>query len=143
MDLNAIPLFAMLKGKLSHTSQRQRVIAQNVANADVPNYAPRDLKAFSFDQQLKNAQGATSGGGQATSVSRTSGAHLDLDKPDQSTSSDSFNAPDSELRLDGNHVVLEEQMVKMNEAQSDYAAAIGFYQQSLGLLKMAIQKPGG
>ncbi len=138
MDLNAIPLFAMLKGKLSHTSQRQRLIAENVANADVPNYAPRDLKAFSFDQQLKSAQAT-----QSVGVARTSGAHLDLDTPSASAAGDSVKAPDSEIRLDGNHVVLEEQMVKMSEARMDYDAVVGFYQQSLSLLKMAAQKPGG
>lgn len=141
MDLNAIPLFAMLKGKLSHTSQRERLIAENVANADVPNYAPRDLKAFTFDQQLKSAQAS-----QSIGVARTSGAHLDIDKPEPpagGSAGGSVDAPDSEIRLDGNHVVLEEQMVKMSEARMDYDAVVGFYQQSLSLLKMATQKPGG
>jgi len=137
MDLNQIPLFAALKGKLVHTSQRQRVIAENVANADVPNYAPRDLKPFTFDQQLKTAQAT-----QSVGVVRTSVAHLDLDKASP-TSEGSADAPDSELKLDGNHVVLEEQMVKMNQAQGDYAAAVSFYEQSLGLLKTAVSKPGG
>ena len=40
-------------------------------------------------------------------------------------------------------LVLEEQMLKMSEARSDYEAAIGFYQKSLGLLHLAIRKPGG
>ena len=51
--------------------------------------------------------------------------------------------PDSETTLNGNQVVLEEQMLKMSESRSDYDAAIGFYQKSLGLLHMAIRKPGG
>ena len=50
--------------------------------------------------------------------------------------------PDSEARLDGNQVVLEEQMMKMTEARMDYDAAVQLYQQSLGLLKLAIRKPG-
>jgi flagellar basal-body rod protein FlgB len=53
------------------------------------------------------------------------------------------SAPDSETTLDGNQVVLEEQMLKMSESRSDYDAAIGFYQKSLGLLHLAIRKPGG
>ena len=44
MDVSDIPLFAMLKSKLSYTTQRQQVIAQNVANADTPGFAPRDLE---------------------------------------------------------------------------------------------------
>jgi len=137
MDLNAIPLFAMLKGKMSHTAERQRVIALNVANADVPNYAPRDLKPFTFEQQLASQQA-----GQAVSVAKTSAAHMEIPDGTLSVGGD-MNAPDSEVRLDGNHVVLEEQMVKMNAAQGDYAAAVSFYEQSLSLLKMAATKPGG
>jgi flagellar basal-body rod protein FlgB len=136
MDLNAIPLFAMLKGKLSHTSQRQRLIAENVANADVPNYAPRDLKPFTFSQALNSAR-ETDG----VEMSRTTGGHMDLG-PAKPTNAQSVATPDSEVRLDGNRVVLEEQMVKLSEARMDYDAAVGFYQQSLGLLKTAIQKPG-
>jgi flagellar basal-body rod protein FlgB len=38
--------------------------------------------------------------------------------------------------------VLEDQMMKMNEARMDYDAAVGFYQKSLNLIQMAIRKPG-
>jgi len=137
MDLNAIPLFAMLKGKMSHTAERQRLIALNVANADVPNYAPRDLKPFTFDQQLSSLQPTS-----VVAVAKTSAGHMELPETSPSVGGD-VNAPDSEVRLDGNHMVLEEQMVKMNEAQGDYAAAVSFYEQSLSLLKMAATKPGG
>jgi hypothetical protein len=51
-------------------------------------------------------------------------------------------APDSEITLDGNGVVLEEQSMKLIEARMDYEAAIGFYQKSLGLLRMAARAPG-
>jgi flagellar basal-body rod protein FlgB len=50
--------------------------------------------------------------------------------------------PDSETTLDGNAVVLEEQMVKLTDARMDYDAAIGFYQKALGMLKMASGRPG-
>jgi len=33
-------------------------------------------------------------------------------------------------------------MMKLTQAKMDYDAAVGFYQQSLGLLKMALKKPG-
>ena len=49
---------------------------------------------------------------------------------------------DSETTMDGNSVVLEEQMMKMADARMNYDAAIGFYQRSMGLLRMAARKPG-
>ena len=50
-------------------------------------------------------------------------------------------SPDSETRLDGNQVVLEEQMSKMTEARMDYEAAIDFYQQSMNLISIAARAP--
>jgi flagellar basal-body rod protein FlgB len=50
--------------------------------------------------------------------------------------------PDTEARLDGNTVVLEDQMAKMTEARLEHDAAIAFYQQSLTLLRTAAKAPG-
>ena len=59
MNLNEIPLFAMLKGRFTHLGERQRLISQNVANSDTPGYTPNDLKAYSFDAQVRAAQTAS------------------------------------------------------------------------------------
>jgi flagellar basal-body rod protein FlgB len=50
---------------------------------------------------------------------------------------------DSEMTIDKNGVVLEEEMMKLTEARMDYDAAVGFYQKSLDILKLATRKPGG
>ena len=123
MGLDDIPLFSMLKGKLGYVNQRQRLLAENVANADTPGYAPRDLKPFSFEAMLRPRIGLLS----------TSGA---------SGAFKTEAAPDSETRLDGNQVVLEEQMSKMTEARIDYESALDFYQQSLNLITTAARAPG-
>lgn len=139
MGLNDIPLLAMLKGKLGYLNQRQKLIAENVANADTPGYAPRDLKPFSFEAMVK---GATAPRG----LVRTDPAHLS-GAADAAGGSDGEGfeeaSPDSEVRLDGNGVVLEEQMSKLTEARIDYEAAVGFYQQSMNLITTAARKPGG
>ena len=49
---------------------------------------------------------------------------------------------DSETKLDGNSVVLEEEMMKMSDARMNYDAAISFYQKSLNMLRMAARAPG-
>jgi flagellar basal-body rod protein FlgB len=53
-----------------------------------------------------------------------------------------IRAADSETTMDGNGVVLEEEMMKMTDARMNYDAAIGFYQKSLGMLRTAIRAPG-
>ncbi len=54
-------------------SQRQQVIASNIANADTPGYVARD---FDFAQALKNASGSGLGGGAA--MQATDARHLRL-----------------------------------------------------------------
>jgi flagellar basal-body rod protein FlgB len=137
MSLTDIPLLNMLKGKLHYANERQTVIAQNVANADTPDYQPRDLKPFTFDQAVAKAQGAAG----MTPLARTDPAHLQIDNA-SGGQWEGQTSTDSEVRLDGNHVVLEEQMMKLTQARMDYDAAVGFYQQSMALLKTAIKKPG-
>jgi len=135
MYLNQIPLFAMLKGKLDYVNDRQRLIAQNVANADTPGYSPSDLKPFTIPAALSKP--VSSG---VTAV-RTNVAHMSgTTKP--ATTWKTVTGPDSEVQLDGNQVVLEEQMMKMTEARLDYDAAIGLYQKSIGMLRLAARKPG-
>jgi flagellar basal-body rod protein FlgB len=66
--------------------------------------------------------------------------------PIRSTSDQKYakavKAGDSETTLDGNAVVLEDQMMKLTETRMEYDAAIGFYQKSMGLLRMAARRPG-
>jgi len=136
MDLSQIPLFAMLRGRLGYLSERQRLISENVANSDTPGFAPRDLKPFNFGAQIKAAQGMTpvvTQPGHMLPPRAKTGATAGLKE---------IKTRDSETTLDGNSVVLEEEMMKMSEARMDYDAAIGFYQKSMNLLRMAARAPG-
>jgi flagellar basal-body rod protein FlgB len=137
MDLSQIPLFAMLRGRLSYLSDRQKVIAENVANSDTPGYAPRDLKPFSFQAQMQaQAQGA------ASSMAVTQPGHMLPPHAKKPGAAKPVATKDSETTLDGNSVVLEEEMIKMGQARMDYDAAIGFYQKSLNLIRLAARAPG-
>jgi flagellar basal-body rod protein FlgB len=139
--LDDIPLFAMLKGRMGYLSARQRVIAENVANADTPGYTPRDIAVPNFDQALRAA--GSSGAAGAGGLARTNSAHLA--GPGGAAQASPYTperSPDSETRLDGNSVVLEEEMLKMAESRMSYDAAISFYQKSLNLLRMAARPPG-
>lgn len=133
MNLNEIPLFAMLKGRLGHLNERQRLISQNVANSDTPGYTPGDLKAFTFEAKVQAAAASTQ--------SVTQPGHMTPASQRRSPYK-AVKAKDSETTLDGNSVVLEEEMMKMTEARMNYDAAIGFYQKSLALLRTAARAPG-
>ena len=133
MGFTDLPLLSQIKGRLSWLDERQRVIAQNVANADTPGYVGRDL-----NQPTDFARALSAGGG--VRMTRTSAMHIA--PAGQTTRFDTTKAPDSETTLDGNSVVVEEQMLKMAESRMAYDAAIGLYQKSVGMLRLAARKPG-
>lgn len=133
MSIADLPLLNQIKGRLTWLDERQRVIAQNVANADTPGYMARDLKApTDFARALQ-----TSGG---LGLARTSAAHMSPSGPRVRFAA--VNSPDSETTLDGNAVVVEEQMLKMTESRMAYDAAISLYQKSMQMLRMAARPPG-
>jgi flagellar basal-body rod protein FlgB len=137
MALDDIPLFSMLKDRLSYLNQRQQVIAQNVANSDTPGYTPHDLKPFTV------ADSSGSGGALALAPVQTNAAFLaGAAAPDSPSGGRPVAAPDSETSLDGNQVVLEEEMMKMADARLNYDTALGLYQKSLSLIQLAIKPPG-
>lgn len=142
MNLDSIPLFSMIKGKLGYLGQREKLIAQNVANADTPGFTPTDLKPFTVQSGRRGPAAPLA----MMAPARTDPAHLQgIAKPVKGGGAGGFrsvDAPDSETTLDGNRVVLEDQMLKMTEARMEYDAAIGFYQKSLNLLRMASRAPG-
>lgn len=136
MNPGAIPLLQMLKGRLGYLSDRQSVVAQNVANVDTPGFKPSDLTPFAFKVgQAVSAAGAPT---------RTQAMHLPgtISSAGAASGARVKAQADSETTMDGNSVVLEEQMMKMADARMNYDAAISFYQRSMGLLKLAARKPG-
>lgn len=52
MDFSKIPLFAMSKHKLDYHAERQRVLAENIANANTPGFQAKDLKPLDFGKIL-------------------------------------------------------------------------------------------
>jgi len=133
MSVTDLSLLNQIKGRLGWLDDRQRVIAQNVANSDTPGYGARDLKVpTDFAKALDNNRNVR--------VMTTHAAHI---APNTPTIRHTVNrAPDSETTLDGNSVVVEEQMLKMAESRMAYDAAIGFYQKSMQMIRLAARKPG-
>jgi flagellar basal-body rod protein FlgB len=133
MALTDIPILSMLRTRLDWAQERQRVLAENVANSDTPNYRARDLVAPKFDDQpmLASVPGVT--------LARTESGHLG----GVGLSRSPFRAEAKggyELRPTGNAVNVEEEMMKVAANQMDYQAATALYTRSLNLLKTALGK---
>ena len=126
MAIMDIPILAMLRTKMQWHQQRQQVLAQNVANADTPNYRPLDLAEPKF------ALGAP--GPAPVQLARTDPQHL----AGFTDAGDFPNNPNQyQVRPAGNAVNLEDEMMKVAANQMDYQAATQLYARSMGLLKTA------
>ena len=126
---------ALAGQRLHWLEQRQRVLSQNIANADTPGYVGRDLN------QPTDFAAALRAGNGGVRMTRTSAMHI-APAGQAAARFDTVKAPDSETTLDGNAVVVEEQMLKMAESRMAYDAAIGFYQKSMQMLRVAAKVPG-
>jgi flagellar basal-body rod protein FlgB len=49
MALPDLPILSMLRTRMQWHQERQRILADNVANSDTPDFRPRDLVQPKFD----------------------------------------------------------------------------------------------
>jgi flagellar basal-body rod protein FlgB len=129
-----MPLLAAIKSRMQYHQSRQKMLAENVANADSPGYRPRDLKPF--DIMMAAQQGNNTG---STSPARTNTGHIGGGSQGSlgSRRSTVFEATPS-----GNAVNLEDEMMRMAQNNSDYQMATTLYSKSLSYLRIAIGKRG-
>jgi flagellar basal-body rod protein FlgB len=133
MPISNIPIFAMLRSRMQWHQERQRVLAENVANADTPNFRPRDLVPQKFDRPAP-AQGATA----ALALARTDAGHIGGATSATAAKFEVDHRGGKEIRPTGNAVSLEDEMMKVASNQMDYQAATAVYSRSLGLIKTAV-----
>jgi flagellar basal-body rod protein FlgB len=137
MAINDLPILSALRTKMQWHQERQRVLAENISNANTPNFKPHDLIEPKFDRKGSTASvGGTMG---SLAMMRTSSSHIGLSGGAQSFNHDGGKSGFM-TRPAGNAVNLEDQMMKVSANQMDYAAATSLYSRSLGLLKTAIGK---
>ncbi len=131
-----LALFKAMHAKMGYLSQRQDVIAQNIANANTPNYQPRDLGEVDFGRGLRKIIEAPRN--QIDLASTTKGHIPNQDGlriADQKEQRQTYD-----VTLSGNAVVLEEQMVKAGRTKMDYDLMASLYRKQKEMLKMSMQK---
>jgi flagellar basal-body rod protein FlgB len=132
MPVTGLPILSMLRTRMQWHQERQRLLAENIANADTPNFRPNDLVPPKFD--------STSPLVQQVALQRTDSAHMTGALGGPANQFQSTARPTSETRPGGNAVSLEDEMLKVAENQMDYQAAASLYAKSLGLVKSALGK---
>lgn len=134
MDLTKIPLLSGLAARLDFLSARTSVIADNIANADTPDYTAKDLQKPDFRTLAQSAAGPVAQSGvmrvsDPRHIASSSGAAMQTYRVE--------SAPDGEASLTGNQVSLETQAMKLSETRQEYALAASLYRKGLAMLRLA------
>ena len=134
MTTDNIALFKAMTAKMSYLDQRQKVIAQNIANADTPGYQPHDLTKVDFGAALKDVAGEQQ---MALNPVTTNAAHMsaagDIDNPKNREQKKTY-----EVAPAGNAVIIEEQMVSSAQTSMDYNLMTTLYQKNVNMIHTAL-----
>lgn len=126
MDVTRTSTIALAERRIGWLEERQRVLAQNIANADTPGYVPRDLGSFqrSFAESFALAQ---------TSPRHLAGANGNgRARPERNPAERSPN---------GNAVSLDREAIKVADTDTAHALATGLYRRWIGLFRTALGRP--
>lgn len=130
MDFSKLALFSMMKTKMAYLTERQDVLAQNIANVDTPGYKAKDLKKLDFHNM----------------------AMLEAGRLEMRATTETHQAPKrkkQDFRLDKvrntyettpteNNIEVEEQMMKVAETKLDYEQTTNLYKKMATMFKTAI-----
>ncbi len=136
MTIENISLFQALNANMRYQSQRQKVISQNVANADTPSYTAKDLGKVDFSKMLSNV---SKSGTTSVTMNTTRAGHIDpIGTPPNVK--EAKNKSPYEVNPSGNGVDLEEQMIKSNEVQMNYNLMLNLYRSNLDMIRTSLGK---
>jgi flagellar basal-body rod protein FlgB len=134
MNFAQLPLFSMLSQRLGWLNERQKVLAENVANVDTPGYRAKDIKQTSFDQMVRGAS--------SFQMAMTSGKHLG--SPPGSSSSTRLDKPKPiETTMSGNAVTLDVELMKISQTAESHELATSLYHKQISMFRNVIGGGGG
>lgn len=105
----------VLNRALNYSAQKQKVISQNIANVDTPNYKAKDV---SFQAYFQDALG------QSIQAYRTDPRHLDFSGNGSDNSQAIVNRPNVQYNSNGNSVDMDQEMSDLATNQIYYDALV-------------------
>ena len=131
MGLNNTPIFAIMTKQMAWLTQRQEVLAQNIANSDTPGYRPQDLVPLKFRDLLRPTTL------RGMPMKQTSGGHISATR--QSSGFRGAKQKQTyETAPDGNAVVIEEQLMKVSENMGSYRLVTNLYRKHVNMIRIAL-----
>ncbi|MGC2856121.1 flagellar basal body rod protein FlgB [Novispirillum sp. DQ9] len=137
MDFDKLSLFRMARMRMDWLKQRQKVLAENISNADTPGYRAKDIRELDFKRMALDAVEKAPGPA-VTNPGHVSGGLPDIGPYRQITERRTF-----ETSIDGNPIVLEEQMENMARTRSSYTLTLSLLRKNMQMLNAALGRGGG
>lgn len=134
MTTSNIGLFQAMNAKMQYLQDRQKVISQNIANANTPDYKPNDMTTPDFGAVLENV--IRNKGIKKVTLEATSAGHLAPDAHMQGRMKPQKTS--YEIKPDENGVVIEEQMLKASDTQMNYNTMLNLYASNMEMLRTSI-----
>ena len=136
MNLSTLNVFRVATVKMGWLSERQGVLAQNIANADTPDYRAKDLKAPSFSKTMSNDNH------NVKMVQTAKGHMFGLKNTMTSRLIKERDKDVYEVSPNDNAVIMEEQLIKISESSMNFKLASSIYSKNLSMFKMALNGAG-
>ena len=125
MNLNNLTVFNMAKQNMDYLSLKEKVIAGNIANASTPKYLAKDVTKPSFIDNITVRK-------PLLALNTTNSKHISDLKSKSKANLGNMAViytpkPKDTLTIDGNGVILEDQMNEASKASSEYKRMITIY----------------
>lgn len=142
MTMEGIGLFSGIKAKMDYLNTAQKLVSENIANADTPGFRPKALGEADFASIVKQSMD-TRGPGRKIVPAATQDGHLSsMSSNADGTARTREMRQTYEISPDGNAVVLEEQMIQANKHMIDYNTMLRVFKKNTTMLNMAVRSGG-
>ena len=124
-----IETLRMASSLTAHAAERQKLIAQNVANADTPGFRARDLAGFAEAYRSRvSAEMRGTRAGHLTGITWGGAAPVKDDG--------------GEPAPNGNTVSLEEEMFRIAETRRDFDVSLAVTRSAMSLIRTSLGRRG-
>lgn len=142
MDLKNLTVFNLAKQNMQYLAAKEKVIASNIANASTPHYLPQDIEKPDFLNAVKETKHSN------LTLYVTNNKHFSqLKSASKQNLENGFAVYTPQLKdaltIDGNGVIVEDQMNEASKASSEYKKMITIYNTYKNMLSTANTKING
>ena len=135
MESGGFTILSALKERMTWLNANQRVVSENIANADTPDFMAKQLEKQQFAGLVERFSGDSKTGVTPVALKATHPGHIGFSGGDNARISEDRKAV---VGPTGNSVVLEEEMIKLAGNQMEYGLAVNLYRKNVAILRAAL-----